>query len=68
MAEDLKQYTVFGLYPDNLQRWSDGYLAKDAAEAILLARAQYDDGMLIAAVVEGDIRPVDTGMYGEDDE
>jgi hypothetical protein len=57
----LKTYTVVGIYEDNHQRWAESYQADDAAhaeeQALDSAKSQ-DCELLIAAVIEGDVKVV----------
>lgn len=61
MSKKLKKtYTVIGIYADNHQRYADSFKAVDAedAEQQATALAQKEEGceLLIAGVVEGDVK------------
>jgi hypothetical protein len=60
-----KPYTVVGIYPDTDQRYCDVVDAATPDSAENKVRARFPE-MLIAAVFEGSITPVDTKTYGSD--
>ena len=57
----MKLYTVFGVYKDNHQRHGDTVEARNPKEAQLTyAEMMAPHDILIAAVVEGDVKAVDS--------
>jgi len=58
-------YTVVGIHPDTDQRYCDTVIASSPDDAEELIRSKFPE-VLIAAVFEGDIAPVDTKSYGSD--
>lgn len=56
-------FTVFGIYPDTLQRHCEEVDAPDAekAEAKYRRGTGFDDLMMVAAVVKGRVKVADTG-------
>lgn len=65
----MPKYTVIAIYEDSLNRYAGVYEARDVPDAIAQAQAFADTQgteLLIAGVLEGDVKPVDTGIYGYD--
>lgn len=60
-----KTYTVVGIHPETDQRYCDSIEAATPNAAEKKIRARLPE-MLIAAVFEGDLTPVDTKTYGRD--
>lgn len=56
-------FTVFGIYPDTLQRHCEEVEGKNAEEAEAKYRrgTGFDDLMMVAAVVKGRVKIADTG-------
>lgn len=55
-----KTYTVIGIYADNNQRYADSFKAVDAEDAenqaVALAKKEEGCELLVAGVVEGDVK------------
>ena len=55
-------FTVIGLYEDNMQRYANTFeaISADAAELVATELARREEGceLLIAAVIEGDVKVV----------
>lgn len=52
-------FTVFAVYDDNEQPWTESFEAKDVAEARSKALRKADGVILIAGIVLGKVTPVD---------
>lgn len=63
----LPTYTVVGLHSETDERFADHVDAASPDEAEEMIRATYPE-ILIAAVFEGELMPVDTGIYGRAEE
>ena len=64
-------FTVFAVYESDGQRFSDSVDATDSTEAqrrIREAVKVSGENLLIAAVVEGDVNPVESETYGHEPE
>lgn len=57
---ELKKYTVIGVYLDNQQRYADTFdaLSSEDAEDQAVAATSDEGDLLVAGVVEGDVKVV----------
>lgn len=60
------EYTVFGVYADNLQRFAYPLKAASADAAEQMVREVAKEPVYIAATVEGDVTPVDGKTHGDE--
>lgn len=60
------RFTVFGLYPESMQRHCEVVEARNPTEAEEVYRVQVGEHMLIAAVLAGEHTPIDSKDYGDE--